>query len=55
MTTSEDQDSTDAPQPEESQHSEQEHPLQDAHGGSMAPGVVDDTGHAVEPPPPADT
>jgi hypothetical protein len=24
---------------------EQEHPIQDAHGGSMAPGLVDDTGH----------
>ncbi len=23
----------------------QEHPAQEAHGGSMAPGLVDDTGH----------
>jgi hypothetical protein len=29
-------------------HREQEHPPQDAHGGSMAPGLVDDTGHPVE-------
>jgi hypothetical protein len=29
-------------------HPEQEHPPQDAHGGSMAPGLVDDTGHPVE-------
>jgi hypothetical protein len=29
---------------------EQEHPVQDAHGGSMAPGLVDDTG---EPEPDA--
>jgi hypothetical protein len=27
---------------------EQEHPVQDAHGGSMAPDLVDDTGHEVE-------
>jgi hypothetical protein len=27
---------------------EQEHPAQDAHGGSMAPGLVDDTGHEVD-------
>ena len=27
---------------------EQEHPVQDAHGGSMAPGLVDDTGHEVD-------
>jgi hypothetical protein len=25
-------------------HAEQEHPEQEAHGGSMAPGLVDDTG-----------
>ncbi len=25
----------------------QDHPVQDAHGGSMAPGLVDDTGHEV--------
>ena len=29
---------------------EQEHPVQDAHGGSMAPGLVDDTGEPVEDP-----
>jgi hypothetical protein len=29
-------------------HPEQAHPPQDAHGGSMAPGLVDDTGHPVE-------
>jgi hypothetical protein len=26
---------------------EQKHPAQEAHGGSMAPGVVDDFGHPV--------
>jgi hypothetical protein len=31
-----------------SQHPEQEHAPQDAHGGSMAPGLVDDIGHPVE-------
>lgn len=30
-----------------SPHPEQEHPVQDAHGGSMAPGLVDDTGEPV--------
>ena len=25
----------------------QDHPLQDAHGGSMAPGLVDDTGRQI--------
>ncbi len=30
-----------------SSHPEQEHPVQDAHGGSMAPGLVDDTGNLV--------
>ena len=30
-----------------SRHPEQEHPPQEAHGGSMAPGLVDDTGHPV--------
>jgi hypothetical protein len=30
-------------------HPEQEHPVQDAHGGSMAPGLVDDTGHPIDP------
>jgi hypothetical protein len=34
-------------------HPEQEHPVQDAHGGSMAPGLVDDTGHPVAPAPQA--
>jgi hypothetical protein len=27
---------------------EQEHPVQEAHGGSMAPGLVDDAGEPVE-------
>jgi len=31
-----------------SSHPEQEHPEQEAHGGSMAPGLVDDTGRPVE-------
>ncbi|HEY0001559.1 MAG TPA: hypothetical protein VGB74_13970 [Actinoplanes sp.] len=31
-----------------SPHPEQEHPEQEAHGGSMAPGLVDDTGRPVE-------
>jgi hypothetical protein len=30
-----------------SPHPEQEHPVQDAHGGSMAPGLVDDTGQPI--------
>lgn len=38
-----------------SAHPEQEHPEQDAHGGSMAPGLVDDTGHPVEETPPEPT
>ena len=34
----------------------QDHPVQDAHGGSMAPGLVDDTGHQVaDVPEQADT
>ncbi len=34
----------------------QDHPVQDAHGGSMAPGLVDDTGHQVaDVPEEADT
>lgn len=32
-------------------HPEQEHPVQDAHGGSMAPGIVDDTGNPIVEPP----
>jgi len=35
-------------------HPEQEHPIQDAHGGSMAPGLVDDTGHPVPQSPQPD-
>lgn len=38
-----------------STHPEQEHPEQEAHGGSMAPGLVDDTGHPVEESPPGTT
>ncbi len=30
---------------------EQVHPAHDAHGGSMAPGAVDDTGHLIGDPP----
>ena len=43
--------------PEETPQDEsQEHPVQDAHGGSMAPGLVDDTGHQVaDVPAQADT
>ena len=38
------------------QDESQEHPVQDAHGGSMAPGLVDDTGHQVaDVPEQADT
>jgi hypothetical protein len=56
MTMSEnDQDSSAAPGPGEApeHHPEQEHPIQDAHGGSMAPGLADDTGHPVAEAPPA--
>ncbi len=28
-------------------HPEQEHPEQEAHGGSMAPGLVDDAGRPI--------
>jgi hypothetical protein len=35
-------------------HPEQQHPVQEAHGGSMAPGLVDDSGHPVAPAPPDD-
>lgn len=43
--------------PEQSPQDEaQDHPVQDAHGGSMAPGLVDDTGHQVaDVPDQADT
>ena len=38
------------------QDESQDHPVQDARGGSMAPGLVDDTGHQVaEVPAEADT
>jgi hypothetical protein len=38
------------------QNEDQNHPVQDAHGGSMAPGLVDDTGHQVaDVPEQADT
>ena len=61
MTTSDDNDLPATDQPPRSptaatqdasphpghQHPEQEHPEQEAHGGSMAPGLVDDTGHPV--------
>ena len=30
----------------------QEHPAQEAHGGSMAPGLVDDTGRPIADGPP---
>jgi hypothetical protein len=40
-----------APEPTEA---EQEHPEQQAHGGSMAPGLVDDTGHPTGESPPAE-
>ncbi|WP_305788659.1 hypothetical protein [Symbioplanes lichenis] len=30
------------------------HPAQEAHGGSMAPGLVDDTGHPTPETPPED-
>ncbi|HEX8346773.1 MAG TPA: GTPase activator [Actinoplanes sp.] len=39
--------SASSPESEHSRHPEQEHPEQDAHGGSMAPGLVDDTGQPV--------
>ena len=42
---------------EKHDHPEQEHPAHEAHGGSMAPDLVDDTGHPVdgdEQPPTAD-
>jgi hypothetical protein len=32
---------------------DQDHPEQEAHGGSMAPGLVDDAGDQVAEPPPA--
>ncbi|MEV4637550.1 GTPase activator [Actinoplanes sp. NPDC049548] len=32
---------------------EKDHPAQEAHGGSMAPGMVDDTGEQVTDGPPA--
>ena len=39
--------SASSPESEHSRHPEQEHPEQDAHGGSMAPGLVNDTGQPV--------
>ncbi len=33
---------------------DEDHPAQEAHGGSMAPGLVDDTGNPVPQDPPAD-
>jgi hypothetical protein len=42
------------PRPDETpQDPDQEHPVQEAHGGSMAPGLVDDTGHSIDQGPPA--
>lgn len=38
---------------EQPRNAELEHPVQDAHGGSMAPGLADDTGHPVGDPPTA--
>jgi hypothetical protein len=35
-------------------HRSQEHPAQEAHGGSMAPGLVDDTGNRTAEIPPGD-
>ncbi|WP_109597065.1 hypothetical protein [Actinoplanes xinjiangensis] len=35
-------------------HRAQEHPAQEAHGGSMAPGQVDDTGHRTSEPLPGE-
>jgi len=32
---------------QDAQDPQQDHPIQDAHGGSMAPGLVDDTGEPV--------
>jgi len=32
---------------------EEDHPAQEAHGGSMAPGLVDDTGTPTEQEPPS--
>ncbi len=43
-----------AESPTSRSHAEQEHPEQDAHGGSMAPGLVDDTGEPVEDAPEGD-
>lgn len=37
---------------EQAEHPEQQHPEQEAHGGSMAPGLVDPTGRQVAEPPP---
>jgi hypothetical protein len=35
-----------------SQHPEQQHEAHEAHGGSMAPGIVDDTGQRTGSAPP---
>jgi hypothetical protein len=38
--------------PDDPQDPAQEHPAHDAHGGSMAPGQVDDTGNPTSDLPP---
>ncbi|MGA5303716.1 hypothetical protein ACPCHT_27590 [Nucisporomicrobium flavum] len=44
---------TDTTQPDPTPgNPEEDHPAQEAHGGSMAPGLVDDTGHQTPDEPP---
>lgn len=45
FTTDDGPGSADVDQQHAQEHPAQEHPAQEAHGGSMAPGLVDDTGH----------
>ena len=53
FTTQDGPGSADIDRPDNDQrHPAQEHPAQEAHGGSMAPGLVDPTGHQVADPPP---
>jgi hypothetical protein len=45
---------TDDHSTESDPHADQEHPEQEAHGGSMAPGLVDDTGRQTTDVPATD-
>jgi hypothetical protein len=49
-----DQQSPYRPQPPRERRAASDREAEQAHGGSMAPGLVDDTGHPIAEPPTAD-